>query len=101
MSLSANHRAAITAAVDAITEAVAAAGDRGAPGGVLYAALMDKITLAQFQALMACAVAVGKVEKRGELYFAVRERPTVGARASYLATLATGPGYGDGGDGGE
>lgn len=55
-----------------IVEAVKVAGTRGAPGGVLFAAMMGAgCTLDQFNQLMAALQRAGKVTKRGELYFAV------------------------------
>jgi hypothetical protein len=45
----------------------------GAPGGVMYAALMTesqgRFTLAQFEAMMRLLVETGRVTRRGELYF--------------------------------
>jgi hypothetical protein len=57
--------------VDATVDAVKAAGDLGAPGGVLYAALMAQgCSLSQFESLMGALVKLGKVRRSGELYFA-------------------------------
>ena len=42
---------------------------QGAPGGLLYAALMNHMTLDQFESLMRLLVETGKVVKRGDLYF--------------------------------
>lgn len=57
---------------DSIIESVKAAGKGGAPGGVIYAALMQQgCTLNQYESLMAGLVRAGKLEKRGELYFAL------------------------------
>lgn len=57
---------------DAIIEAVKLAGDFGAPGGHLYAALMGQgCSLHQFEQLMAGLVKAGKLRKEGECYFAV------------------------------
>jgi hypothetical protein len=65
--------AAIRAIADAIVEAVNVAGDRGAPGGVLYAACMAHgLSLAQFEQFMGALVAAGKLTKRGDLYFGRR-----------------------------
>lgn len=58
---------------DCVIEAVEAAGDHGAPGGVMYAAFMGYMNLDQFNQLMAALVTAGKVIKRGQLYFAVRQ----------------------------
>jgi hypothetical protein len=56
---------------DAIVETVEEAGDRGAPGGVLYAALMGQgMTLDLFERIMARLVEVGQLTKRGDCYYA-------------------------------
>ena len=56
---------------DALVESVQAAGALGAPGGILYAALMTHgFTLEQFERIMGYLVKLGKLEKRGDLYFA-------------------------------
>lgn len=61
----------LKAICDSIVEAVAVGGTLGVPGGTLYAALMTQgCTLAQFEAIMGALVAAGKLDKRGELYFA-------------------------------
>ena len=52
-------------------DAVAEAGPQGAPGGVMYAAVMGSMSLSQFETLMATMVEVGLLRRRGELYFAV------------------------------
>jgi len=58
---------AIVQLVNAIAEAIAEAGSRGIPSGHLYAALMGKMTLAQFEALISLAVKAGKVKREGFL----------------------------------
>lgn len=60
--------------LDVLLDAVRAGGDHGAPGGVVYAALMThapNCTAAQFEQLMSILVDAGKVTKHGQLYFAV------------------------------
>lgn len=65
------QRAALAALVSATVEAIQEAGPSGAPGGVLYAALMTQgCTLAQFESLMGALVRTGRVKQRGHLYFA-------------------------------
>lgn len=54
-------------------EAVKAGGELGAPAGVMYAAVMDKISLAQFEQVMSALVAMGKVRKCGHLYHFVSD----------------------------
>jgi hypothetical protein len=57
--------------MNAMVEAVKACPD-GAPGGILYAALMGYgCTLEQFEMLMTVLVEAKKVRKSGQLYFAV------------------------------
>lgn len=66
-----NIQAILKAICDAIIESVKAGGPLGTPGGTLYAALMAQgCTLQQFEQIMAALVSAGKLEKRGELYFA-------------------------------
>lgn len=66
---------AIAAIADAIVEAVKAAGDHGAPGGTIYAAMMGHgISLAQYEQFMSGLVRAGKLRKRGELYFVVEAK---------------------------
>ncbi len=53
----------------AIIAAVRAAGPLGAPGGVMYAALMAQgCTLNQFEQIMGGMVRAGKLTKRGDCY---------------------------------
>ncbi len=55
--------------LDAVCEAVKAAGPLGAPGGHLYAALMAHgCTMEQFNGIMAGLVRAGKLRKSGECY---------------------------------
>lgn len=55
---------------DAVTDAVKAAGPAGAPGGTIYACLMGLgITLESYQTIMDTLVQVGRLTKRGELYY--------------------------------
>jgi hypothetical protein len=64
--------AALRQVLDAILEAVAAAGPMGAPGGVIYAALMGQgCSLSQYQALMGGLVSVHRLRRDGDLYFVV------------------------------
>lgn len=61
---------ALRAIAEAIIAAVAAAGERGAPGGILYSTLMGHgCSLTQFQSLMAGLESAGKIKRHGELYF--------------------------------
>lgn len=52
-----------------VQDAIGSAGDMGAPGGVLYAALMAHgCTLQQFQGIMGGLERGGYVKKNGECY---------------------------------
>lgn len=67
--LSAGQADALRRIVAAVVDAVREAGPLGAPGGILYAALMTQgCTLSQFESLMAALCRTGKLEKRGECY---------------------------------
>ena len=60
---------AIRRVCDAILEAVKVAGLMGAPGGILYAALMAQgCSFDQYTQLMAGLVQAGKLRKQGECY---------------------------------
>lgn len=63
---------ALRSICDAIIEAVRAAGPLGAPGGILYAALMSHgCTLAQYEQIMAGLVRAGMLRKSGECYHVI------------------------------
>ncbi len=66
------QKAAICMLLEMFVDAIKVAGDRGAPGGVLYSAVLGKMTLAQFEQIMDALVQSGKVTRRGQLYFAVQ-----------------------------
>ena len=61
---------ALRAVASMFIDAVKEAGDMGAPGGVMYAAVMGKLSLHQFEQIMGGLVRAGKLRKKGELYFA-------------------------------
>jgi hypothetical protein len=61
--------AALRAIADAIVEAIKAAGPMGAPGGVIYAALMASgCTLTQYESFMGAMVRTGILTRHGDLY---------------------------------
>lgn len=65
----------VVAMLDALLSAVEAAGDKGIPGGHLYAFIMGgepSMTAAQFNGWMEILIKAGRVIKRGEVYFAVK-----------------------------
>jgi hypothetical protein len=62
---------ALALVCSAILDAVREAGSTGAPGGVIYAGLMAAgCSLAQYEAMMGTLVRIGRLERRGEIYFA-------------------------------
>jgi len=66
------QREALRLVVAATLDAVKAAMPIGAPGGVIYAALMGQgCTLNQYTSLMAALVRNGKLRQDGDLYFIV------------------------------
>ena len=68
--LTSEQRNALAVVVDAVLDAVKAAGSVGAPGGVLYAGLMTYgCTHSQFVSLMGALVRAGKLRQDGNLYF--------------------------------
>jgi hypothetical protein len=53
----------------AIVETVAEVEPRGAPGGILYAALSSQgMTLSQFQSIMNALVAAKRLRREGQVY---------------------------------
>jgi len=54
---------------DAVIDTVKQSGPMGAPGGILYAALMAYgCSLSQFESLMGALVRAGKLTKHGDCY---------------------------------
>lgn len=75
MTLNAEHIFKLKAVMDAVVETVAESGPHGAPGGVLYAALMQYgCTLDTFEKIMEALVQAGRLERHGHLYFPARPR---------------------------
>ena len=63
------QREALRVLIRATVDAVGAAGPLGAPGGVLYAAMMAYgCTLPQFSSFMGSLERAGVVRRQGELY---------------------------------
>jgi len=70
MTYTPQQLAAIRAAGRAVVDAVRAAGDLGAPAGVVYAALMHAgCTLSQFHGLVGGLIRGGYLDRRGDLLF--------------------------------
>ncbi len=67
-----NQRQAILALFRMFVETVQEAGTMGAPGGVMYSAVMDKLTLDQFNQIMGALVQAGNLRRSGNLYFYVK-----------------------------
>lgn len=64
--------AAISEILRAVVDAVKVAGTTGAPGGVIYSALMAHgCSQDHYNAIMAALVRAGKITQRGHLYFAL------------------------------
>jgi hypothetical protein len=64
--------------VRAVVETIDECPDFGAPGGHIYAALMEiGFSLEAFEKLMAALVKSGKVIKRGHCYFPARLRGSI------------------------
>ena len=70
MTLTSSQAQALKLVVSAVVDAVEAAGAQGAPGGVIYSALMTQgCSLSQYESLMSALVAAGKLRRSGHLYF--------------------------------
>ena len=71
----AEQKRALIVIVSAITETIKEAGELGAPGGVLYAALMSQgCTLNQFESIIGALVRLGRITKDGDCYHFVGAR---------------------------
>lgn len=57
----------------ALIETIREAGPMGAPSGHMYAALMDEISLEQYQQIMAICKSTGLVEERGHCFYYVNK----------------------------
>lgn len=69
------RRALIRATMQAIYEAVSVCKERGAPAGIIYAALMaNGCTLEVYQNFEASMIEVGVLRKEGHLLFTCPER---------------------------
>jgi hypothetical protein len=64
----ANQSGQLRTILQIFIDAVKAGGEVGAPGGVLYSAVMDKMSLGQFEQIMSALVQTGKVRKSGHVY---------------------------------
>lgn len=65
--------AALRAIAAMFIDAVKEGGDLGAPAGVLYSAVLDKLTLHQFEQIMAGLVRANKLRRSGDLYYWVAD----------------------------
>jgi hypothetical protein len=76
MSATPEQKRAVAAIANAIVDAVRAAGSHGAPGGVIYAAMMAHgCTLEQYEQFMAALVRLKRLKKSGDLYFVDGGKP--------------------------
>jgi hypothetical protein len=70
-STGADKTPALTQLLHALCDAVAASGNNGVPGGVLYANPMAAgSSLRQFQSLMDLLVDTGRIRRQEHLYYA-------------------------------
>ncbi len=72
VTLTPEQTKAIAAIGTAIIDTVQDAGDLGVPGGLIYAAMQEKLGIPfhAFVDFMAAMVESGHITRRGELYFA-------------------------------
>ena len=69
MQMTLQQAKALKAIAGGVIEAVKAGGQLGAPGGVMYAAMMGQgCTLQQFEGIMGGLVKAGFLTKKGECY---------------------------------
>jgi hypothetical protein len=66
-----NQAEAMAELCSIIVESVRDVGTMGAPSGPMYAALMQYMTLEQYQTIMGGLVAAGKLRQVGHVYYAV------------------------------
>ncbi len=62
------HILAVQAVALDLLEAIAIGGEMGAPGGHLYAPLMGKLSLSQFQQIVGQMQGRGFIEQHGDCY---------------------------------
>ena len=55
----------------ALLDTIRETGDLGAPAGHLYAAVMGRISIDQFEGIMATLTGLGKIRKSNHTYYAV------------------------------
>lgn len=64
------QKIAILNVIEALKDAVAEAGEHGAPEGVLYAAFMAHgMSLENFNLMIGCLIKTGNIKKKGNLLF--------------------------------
>jgi hypothetical protein len=68
-----DQRNAIRFIAQTFIDTVKEMGNAGAPAGPMYAAVMDKLTLSQLDAIMGMLVAAGKLNKSGHVYHFVAD----------------------------
>jgi len=67
------QRHALMVIASSILDTVKDMGEEGAPGGSLYAAVMEHIGLDGFQSIMGVLVERGYLRKDGQLYYYTRD----------------------------
>ncbi len=60
---------AVKKILNAFIETISEAGTQGAPIGPMYAAVMDKMTLQTFNAVIDALVQTGKIKRTGDVLF--------------------------------
>lgn len=68
----ADQVAAIRAVATMILETVQEMGEQGAPSGPMYAALMGKMSLNQYESIMYSLVKAGRLRKEGHVYYFIK-----------------------------
>lgn len=63
---------ALRAVAELFIDTVKEAGEHGAPSGVMYAAVCSKLSLNQYEQIMAGLVCAGRLRKEGHVYHFVK-----------------------------
>ncbi len=71
---------ALQALCGIIVETVNEVGTAGAPAGVMYAALCGRVSLDQFEQITNALVKLGKIKKRGHVFYPASSEVAVGSK---------------------
>lgn len=69
--MSPDQIAAVRAVAAVLTDTVREMGPEGCPSGHLYAAVMSKLTLSQYEQIIGALVGAGRLRKSGHVLYAV------------------------------